>query len=83
LNGGTRNCSGTAWERRRLAGEFRFSTPDWPAGRRRSQKENIEEPEIIGAGEIRCGWAKGDSHFPRVQFPQTRKALLTGQFEHH
>jgi len=26
------------WERWRLAGGFRFSVPDWPAGRRRSQE---------------------------------------------
>jgi hypothetical protein len=26
-----------SWERWRLAGEFRLSAPDWPAGRRRSQ----------------------------------------------
>ena len=28
----------SSWERWRLAGEFRFSVPDWPAGRRRSQE---------------------------------------------
>jgi hypothetical protein len=28
----------SSWERWRLAGEFRFSAPDWPAGRRRSQE---------------------------------------------
>jgi hypothetical protein len=46
-----------SWERWRLAGEFRLSAPDWPAGRRRSQEvhvkgeresnftENFEEPQ--------------------------------------
>jgi hypothetical protein len=33
-----------SWERWRLAGEFRLSAPDWPAGRRRSQ-------EVYGKGE--------------------------------
>ena len=28
----------TSWERWRLAGRFRFSAPDWPARRQRSQK---------------------------------------------
>ena len=27
-----------SWERWRLADEFQFSAPDWPAGRRRSQE---------------------------------------------
>jgi hypothetical protein len=31
-------CS--SWERWRPAGEFRFSAPDWPAGRRRSQEDH-------------------------------------------
>ena len=47
------------WERWRLAGEFRFSFPDWPAGRRRSQEvyeesglephstENVEETKFL------------------------------------
>jgi hypothetical protein len=30
--------AGSSWERWRLAGEFLFSVPDWPAGRRRSQE---------------------------------------------
>jgi hypothetical protein len=30
--------AGSSWERWRLAGEFRFSVPDWPAGRRCSQE---------------------------------------------
>jgi hypothetical protein len=28
----------SSWEYWRLAGEFRFSAPDWPGGRRRSQE---------------------------------------------
>jgi hypothetical protein len=47
-----------SWERWRLAGEFRLSAPDRPAGRRRSQEfhvkgeresnftENFEEPRL-------------------------------------
>ena len=31
------NRGASSWERWRLAGEFRFSPPDWPTGRRRSQ----------------------------------------------
>jgi hypothetical protein len=28
----------SSWERWRLAGEFQFFSPNWPAGRRRSQE---------------------------------------------
>ena len=31
-----------SWERWRLAGEFRLSAPDWPAGRRRSQEAHVK-----------------------------------------
>ena len=33
----------SSWERWRLAGEFRFSAPNWPAGRRRSQEIHGED----------------------------------------
>jgi hypothetical protein len=32
----------SSWERWRFAGEFRFSAPDWPAGRQRSQEVHSE-----------------------------------------
>ncbi len=35
---GTPEPGHNSWERWRLAGEFRFSVPGWPAGRRRSQE---------------------------------------------
>ena len=39
------NAGLNPWERWRLAGEFRFLAPDWPAGRRRSQEVPRQERE--------------------------------------
>ena len=35
-----------AWERWRLAGEFRFLASNWPAKRRRSKEVNAEETRV-------------------------------------
>ena len=45
-------------ERWRLAGEFRLSAPDWPAGRRRSQEVHVKGERESNFTETSCNLAR-------------------------
>jgi hypothetical protein len=48
-----------SWERWRLAGEFRFSACDWPAGRRRSQEVHAGELFAVSLKNLRRDLSDG------------------------
>ena len=62
----------SSWERWRLAGEFRFSAPDWPAGRQRSQ-------EVYGEGGRITDMETGAT--PVLQFRQLAPRQLNQRLD--